>query len=116
MNIQLYGIANCDTVKKARKWLAEQQIDYTWHDFKKEMPSETQIHDWADQLGWQGLLKKTGTTWRQLPEDTRSAIDEASALSLMQAHYNLLKRPLLLKNGRIIKAGFKEADWQDLLS
>jgi Spx/MgsR family transcriptional regulator len=110
----LYGIANCDTVKKARKWLTEQQVDYTFYDFKTAgIPSE--LSDWMSQLGWEGLLKKTGTTWRNLSENDKQALDATKALTLMQTHYNLIKRPLLVADGKVLLAGFKEAEWQSAL-
>lgn len=106
----LYGIANCDTVKKARKWLSEQNIDHRFHDFKTAgIPAE--LSDWMTQLGWEGLLKKTGTTWRNLPENDKQDLDATKALSLMNTHYNLIKRPLLVADGQVVVAGFKEADW-----
>ncbi len=110
----LYGIANCDTVKKGRKWLSEQHIDYTFHNFKTAgVPAE--LSDWMSQLGWEGLLKKTGTTWRNLPESDKQELDAAKALSLMNTHYNLIKRPLLVADGKVVLAGFNEADWEEML-
>jgi arsenate reductase len=110
----LYGIANCDTVKKARKWLAAQQIEYIFHDFKTA-GTPTELSDWMTQIGWEGVLKKTGTTWRTLPENDKQALDATKALTLMQTHYNLIKRPLLVADGKVLLAGFKEAEWQQRL-
>lgn len=112
---QLYGIPNCDTVKKARKWLSEQAISVEFIDFKKQTPSIQQLTQWSHQLGWQILLKKTGTTWRNLPEDERNDLDEAKAIDLMHQHSNLIKRPLLLEGSRVLLAGFKQAEWEKQL-
>jgi len=112
--ITLFGIANCDTVKKARKWLSEQNIDHTFHDFKTAgIPAE--LSDWMTQLGWESLLKKTGTTWRNLPDTDKQDLDAIKALTLMQTHYNLIKRPLLVANNQVILAGFKEVDWANMM-
>jgi Spx/MgsR family transcriptional regulator len=110
----LYGIPNCDTVKKARKWLTERHIDYIFHDFKTVgIPAE--LSDWMTQLGWEALLKKTGTTWRNLPESDKQELDVSKALPLMQTHYNLIKRPLVVANGQIVLTGFKESEWEQKL-
>jgi arsenate reductase len=112
---RLYGIANCDTVKKARNWLALHGFDYQFHDFKTAgIPHELQ--DWLAQLGWEKLLKKTGTTWRNLPELERTNLDSHRALILMQQHYNLIKRPLLIKDKQVLLTGFKEIEWSKTLT
>lgn len=111
-HLALYGIPNCDTVKKARNWLANESIEVVWIDFKKQPPTSEQIAQWSCQLGWQNLLKKTGTTWRNLAESERDNLDEAKAVALMHQHINLLKRPLLLAGDRILLAGFKQAEWE----
>ena len=112
---RLYGIANCDTVKKARNWLALHELDYQFHDFKTAgIPPELQA--WVAQLGWEKLLKKTGTTWRNLPESERTPLDSHRALILMQQHYNLIKRPLLTKDKQVLLTGFKEIEWTKTLT
>lgn len=111
MGYTLYGIANCDTVKKSRKWLDEKDIHYQFHDFKVAgTPAE--LSDWIQTLGWEKLLKKTGTTWRNLADSDKQALNNEKVLLLMQTHYNLIKRPLLVQHGNILLMGFKEADWQ----
>lgn len=112
LNYQLYGISNCDTVKKARTWLAQHDIGVEFIDFKKRAPGIEQLNEWAQQLGWQRLLKKTGTTWRNLAEDERENLDETKAIALMHQHINLIKRPLLVHEGQILLAGFKLAEWE----
>ncbi|MCI4411201.1 MAG: ArsC family reductase [Thiotrichales bacterium] len=112
----LYGITNCDTVKKARKWLGEHHIDYVFHDFKSAgTPSE--LAEWVATLGWEAVLKKTGTTWRNLPETDKQNLDNNKALHLMQQHYNLIKRPLLVNaDKKVLLTGFKENEWQSTLA
>lgn len=109
--ITLYGIPNCDTIKKARNWLNQHHIDYRFYDYRKDGLERTQLQAWCDELGWEALLNKRGTTWRQLPEDTKSSIDQASAIELMLEYPAMIKRPLL-DLGSVRKLGFKEADYQ----
>ncbi|MCZ2104593.1 MAG: ArsC family reductase [Burkholderiales bacterium] len=109
--IVLYGIPNCDTVKKARAWLAERGVDYTFHDFKKSGVSAPELQRWADALGWEALLNRRGTTWRRLDAATQAGvIDQASACALMQARPSLIKRPVV-EWGGAVTVGFDEADW-----
>ena len=109
--ITLYGISNCDTIKKARRWLDGAGIDYRFHDYRKDGLAAEQLSRWCDELGWEALLNRRGTSWRQLPESLRDGIDRARAEQLMLAQPALIKRPLLdLGSGR--KLGFKEADYQ----
>lgn len=113
---RLYGIASCTTVRKARQWLEARGLDYQFHDFKsKGAPAE--LAQWCDQKGWQVICNKASLTWRSLPEETRAGIvDQASAIALMQAKPNLIKRPLLTCNGGVLLLGFKETEWQAQLS
>jgi Spx/MgsR family transcriptional regulator len=93
--MQLYGIPNCDTVKKARAWLAEQGIPHQFIDFKKQAPTVALLKTWSAQTGWEKLLNRAGTTWRQLDEATQQlAVDEAGALALMATQPSLIKRPV----------------------
>lgn len=93
--ITLYGIKNCDTVKKARKWLEASGIEYRFHDYRADGLEAAQLKRWAQELGWEALLNKRGTTWRKLPEQDKTAIDKAGAIALMLAQPALIKRPLL---------------------
>jgi Spx/MgsR family transcriptional regulator len=114
--MKLYGIPNCGTVKKARVFLEDHGIAYDFHDFKKLGVSEALITGWLKQVGWQKLLKKTGPTWGQLPDDVKAGIkDDASALALMLEKPNVIKRPVLEQNGKVIATGFAEADYESLL-
>lgn len=112
--MKLYGIPNCDTVKKARAWLAGNGIALPFHDFKKQGVSKELLEPWLKQVGWEKLVNRQGTTWRQLPEEARAAIsDETSALCLMLEKPSVIKRPVLEKDGQII-LGFDEAVYQFL--
>jgi len=113
--MKLYGIPNCDTVKKSRAWLAEHGIAYEFHDFKKQAVTETVLAAWLKQIGWQRLLKKTGPTWGKLPNEVKSSItDDASALSLMLQYPNVIKRPVLESNGKVLTTGFNETEYSNL--
>lgn len=106
----LYGISNCDTIKKARKWLEANGIDYRFHDYRKDGLEADWLESWCDELGWEAVLNKRGTTWRKLPEETKSAVDRSQAIALMLEQPAMIKRPLLdLGNSR--KLGFKEIEY-----
>ena len=102
----MFGISNCDTVKKARKWLEEKEISYQFHDYKKSGVDEGQLREWASELGWEALLNKAGTTFRKLTDAEKSDIDEDKAIALMLANPSMIKRPILDLGDRRI-AGFK---------
>lgn len=105
--ITLYGISNCDTVKKARAWLAEHDINYTFHDFKKQDVPADQLPHWLASVGWQTLVNRKGTTWRQFDAATQSAVvDDASATTLMLAHPSVIKRPVVVWADGGISVGF----------
>lgn len=111
MSTTVYGIPNCGSVKKARHWLDEQDIDYRFIDFKKTPPEAETIANWLQQLPLERLLNKRGTTWRTLtPEQQASAADPAAAVKLMAAQPSLIKRPLIEHNGRLL-CGFDEAEY-----
>ena len=113
--MKLYGIPNCDTVKKARKALAERGVDYEFHDFKKHGVSAALLGGWLQQVGWKKLLKKTGPTWGKLPQEVKDSIqDDASALALMLQHPNVIKRPVLEQDGKVLATGYDEHEYQNL--
>ena len=93
--LTLYGIKNCDTVKKARQWLDTQGIEYRFHDFRKDGLDLSLLERWETELGWEALLNKRGTSWRKLEESQREGVDRAKALMLMLAQPSLIKRPVL---------------------
>lgn len=113
--ITLYGIPNCDTVKKARAWLSERSLDYVFHDFKKQRISLEQLRAWCETLGVDQVLNRKGTTWRALtPTQQQNASEFESALRLMQEHTSLIKRPVVAWSyGEASKltVGFSPATW-----
>lgn len=110
----LYGIPNCDTVKKARAWLTVHRLPYAFHDFKKMGVTAAWLSQVAAQHGWQALLNQRGTTWRKLDDASKSAVnDEASAIAWMQTHPSLIKRPVLEHKGRY-HLGFSEQQYQTI--
>lgn len=109
--IILYGIANCDTVKKARAWLTEQGQPHEFHDFKKLGVPPDALARWAEAVGWDKLLNRKGTTWRKLDAATQAAVtDTATAQALMRAQPSVIKRPVV-DWGPGITVGFDAADW-----
>jgi arsenate reductase (glutaredoxin) len=113
--IDLYGIPNCDTVKKARKWLDDQGIEYAFHDFKKEAVTASQLQDWIDQAGLDVVLNKRGTTWRKLPDDVRQDVDTARAIELLAEQPSMIKRPVLIQEDGSVHIGFKAEQYAGLL-
>ncbi|WP_299182747.1 ArsC family reductase [uncultured Neptuniibacter sp.] len=112
--ITLYGIPNCDTIKKARKWLESNQIEYRFHDFRKDGLDAERLNSWVDELGWELLLNKRGTTWRQQPDEVKNQIDQSSAIALMLEYPAMIKRPVL-DTGDVRKVGFKDTEYSALL-
>jgi arsenate reductase len=96
MTTTLYGIPNCDTVKKARTWLLDNGIEFTFHDFKKQGLSAELVEKWLQDLDWETLVNRKGTTWRNLPDERKAAIiDNASATALMLENPSVIRRPVL---------------------
>ncbi len=113
--MKLYGIPNCGTVKKARAALESRGLDYEFHDFKKHGVTEAMLSGWLKQIGWQKLLKKTGPTWCQLPQEVKDSIrDDASALALMLEKPNVIRRPVLENKGKVLATGFNEKEYEEL--
>ncbi|MES2753077.1 MAG: arsenate reductase [Pseudomonadota bacterium] len=106
----LYGIPNCDTVKKARARLAERGVAYAFHDYKKSGVDPTALDRWVALVGWDALLNRAGTTFRKLSDAERADIDAAKARALMLAHPSLIKRPVM-EHGEHLLVGLKPADW-----
>lgn len=111
----LYGIKNCDTIKKARAWLSANDIDYTFHDYRQNGLD----NDWLEQaekaLGWELMLNKRGTTFRQLTDEQKQGIDKDSALALMLEYPAMIKRPILIHN-KLYFMGFKAAQYAEVFS
>jgi len=113
--ITLYGIKNCDSVRKARKWLEANRVAFQFHDFRRDGLEASMLQGWVDELGWEKLLNRHSSTWRQLPDDEKTDPDTRKAVALMRQHPTLIKRPLL-DNGTKYLVGFDEKSWQELLN
>ncbi|WP_200837657.1 ArsC family reductase [Starkeya nomas] len=106
MTVTIYGIKNCDTMKKARAWLDTHGVAYDFHDYKTSGIDAAHLKEWAGKVGWEPLLNRAGTTFRNLTDAEKADIDEAKAFRLMQAQPSLIKRPVLDAGGKVI-VGFK---------
>ncbi|MBU3022608.1 ArsC family reductase [Aestuariibacter sp. A3R04] len=115
MSTTLYGISNCDTIKKAKKWLEQRGIEYTFHDYRKDGLSEEWLSQTATRLGWENLLNKRGTTFRQLSEEEKTNLDERKALALLLANPAMIKRPVLIHNSNYHLA-FKPAQYEEIFA
>jgi arsenate reductase len=106
MTVTIYGIPNCDTMKKARAWLDGRRVAYSFHDYRASGIERDRLRAWAGKVGWERLLNKASTTFRDLPDKDKAAIDEAKAIALMLAQPTMIKRPVLDKDGALT-VGFK---------
>lgn len=111
----LYGISNCDTIKKAKRWLDSAGIEYRFHDYRKDGIDAETLTQWSTELRWEDLLNRRGTTWRKLPEEQKSAIDQDLAIQLMVEQPAMIKRPLLAYNDQKI-LGFSEQKYSEIFS
>lgn len=111
--VKMYGIPNCDTIKKARRWLDDHGVAYEFHDYKKAGIDEAMLTAWIGQLGWESLLNKRSTTWRQLDEAAKANLDEKQAIQIMLANPSIIKRPLL-DDGKQLHLGFKADQYAQL--
>jgi Spx/MgsR family transcriptional regulator len=111
----LYGIKNCDTIKKARAWLSANNIDYTFHDYRQDGLESKWLEQAEQTLGWELMLNKRGTTFRQLSEEQKQGVDQIEALSLMLEHPAMIKRPILIM-GEQYHIGFKAQQYAEIFS
>ncbi|GHN00525.1 arsenate reductase [Cytophagales bacterium WSM2-2] len=112
----IYGIKNCNTVKSAIEWLNKNKIEFKFHDYKKEGITTVKLSEWCKQVGWESLVNKRGTTWRQLEEaDQNKIVNEKSAIALMIEKTSVIKRPLIEENGKVLLLGFDEAEYKKVL-
>jgi Spx/MgsR family transcriptional regulator len=109
----IHGIKNCDTVKKARKWLEAEGVEHTFHDFRKDGLTDDMVNAFVAALGWEAVLNRRGTTWRKLPDDETEGVDEAKAKVLLLANDALIKRPVWQK-GDEYRLGFAAKDQADI--
>lgn len=110
MALVIYGISNCDTVKKARRWLDEQGVGYRFHDYRKDGLDAAQLQGWIDKLGWEKLLNKSGTTFRKLPDAEKDGLDAAKAKALMLDQPAMIRRPVVEAESGV-SVGFVADDW-----
>ena len=115
MPVKMYGIKNCDTIKKARAWLEKNGIDYVFHDYRKGGIDQKMLNAWLKSLDWEDLLNRRGTTWRKLPESTRETMNRKAAVNLMLEQPAIIKRPLLETNGELT-LGFSEENYRNIFS
>lgn len=111
MSMILYGIPNCDTVKKARRWLDAAGVSHRFHDFRKDGLDAARLQGWIDALGWEKLLNKSGTTFRKLPDAQKEGLDAASAKALMLDQPAMIRRPVV-ESADGFSVGFSADDWQ----
>ena len=118
--ITLYGIPNCDTVKKARLWLDDNNIEFQFHNFKKDGLEENLLDHWFKNIGWEVLLNRRGTTWRKLDDTVKNAITESSAKDIMLENPSIIKRPVLdfdpSSDSSTKHVGFKEDEYKNIFS
>jgi arsenate reductase len=107
MPITIYGIKNCDTMKKARAWLDKAGVDYAFHDYKSAGIEKDRLETWARKAGWEVLLNKAGTTFKKLPDKDKEGLTESKAIRLMLAQPSMIKRPVLESGGGKLLVGFK---------
>lgn len=113
--VTLYGISNCDTVRKARKWLTTHQVEHVFHDVRKDGLDTRKLTDWENKAGWETLLNRRGTTWRKLDDATKTSINKPLALQLMLKEPTLIKRPVLEHNNQIT-VGFSETNYNSIFN
>ena len=113
-NITLWGIKNCDTVRKAKKWLKKEQVDFDFIDFRENSLTEEQIQQWSSSLSWEAIFNKRSTSYRNLSDSEKTDITEVKAIKLMLEYPTLIKRPILVVGGQV-HAGFKAEQYQEIL-
>jgi arsenate reductase len=109
--VTIYGIKNCDTMKKARAWLDNRRVAYRFHDYKTAGIERGQLEAWAREAGWETLLNRAGTTFRKLPEKDKDGLTEKKAIALMSAQPSMIKRPVLEAGGAVL-VGFKPEQYE----
>lgn len=113
----LYGIKNCNTVKSALDWLKKHNVEFEFHDYKKLGITKVKLAEWSKQVGWESLVNKRGTTWRQLDEAVQKKVtSEKAAIDLMVEKTSVIKRPLIESKGKVILLGFDEAEYTKKLN
>jgi arsenate reductase (glutaredoxin) len=109
----VYGIKNCNTVKSALDWLKKNNVEFEFHDYKTKGITDAKLKAWSKQVGWESLVNKRGTTWRQLDEAVQKKVtNEAAAIGLMKEKTSVIKRPLIENNGKVVALGFGEEEYK----
>ena len=114
--VAIYGIKNCDTMKKARAWLEKHGVDYSFHDYKTAGIERERLERWCKKVGWETLLNRNGTTFRKLPDQDKSNLDAKKALALMLAQPSMIKRPVVELGGGKLLVGFAPEDYSRSVS
>jgi Spx/MgsR family transcriptional regulator len=114
MAVAIYGIKNCDTMKKARAWLDKHKVDYAFHDYKASGIERERLERWARKVGWETLLNRAGTTFKKLPDKDKNGVTEAKAIALMLKQPSMIKRPVLDTGGGKMLVGFKPEQYAAL--
>lgn len=109
----VYGIKNCNTVKLALDWLKQNKIEFEFHDYKAKGIDKATLKNWSQQVGWESLVNKRGTTWRQLDAEVQAKVtNETTAIALMMEKTSVIKRPLVEVNGKVVTLGFDEGEFK----
>jgi arsenate reductase len=113
MTVMIYGITNCDTMKKARAWLSKHAVEYDFHDYKKDGIDRKRLESWCQTAGWETLLNRAGTTFRRVPDADKSGLDRKKAIGLMLEQPSMIKRPVLDADGQLL-VGFKPEHYEQV--
>lgn len=115
--MKVYGIKNCNTVKSALDWLKKNKVDFEFHDYKSQGITASKLKEWSGQVGWESLVNKRGTTWRQLDEAIQKKVtNEKSAIDLMTEKTSVIKRPLIEDKGKVVALGFDETVYKKVFA
>lgn len=115
-DVTIYGIPNCDTMKKARAWLDGHGVDHAFHDYRKLGIDRQTLEGWANEVGWERLLNRSGTTFRKLPDAARQNLGHDQAIALMLEQPSMIRRPVLEAAGRPLEVGFKAEHYQAIFA
>ena len=111
MSVVMYGIPNCDTIKKAKKWLDANGVEYEFHDYKKQGITKSKLKNWCKKVNWEELLNRRGTTWRKLDDSVKDSINKTSAIDVMAEHSSAIKRPVIEYGDELI-VGFSADEYK----
>lgn len=113
----VYGIKNCNTVKNALDWLNKHNVEYSFHDYKKSGVTDAKLKEWIKQVGWESLVNKRGTTWKQLDDSVKDTVtNQTAAIALMKEKTSVIKRPLIEVDGKVVALGFDENVYEEKIT